>query len=390
MKQITEKTVTLLGSTGSVGTQAIDVIRNNGYRLRGICAAKNTEVLEQQIREFSPEVCVVLEESAARDLKVRVRDTSTRIECGKAAIEEMAGAPAKETVVNSMMGSAGLRPTLAAIEAGKNIALANKETLVTAGEIVMAKAKEKGVKILPVDSEHSAIFQCLQGNEQNPIAKILLTASGGPFYGFTQEQLEKIGVKETLAHPTWKMGAKITVDSATLMNKGFEVIEAVHLFGVSVSQVQVLVHRQSIVHSMVEYQDGVVMAQMGSPDMRTCIQYALTYPDRVPCPGVAPLDLLQAGDLTFRSPDTQRFPLLRVACDAIEQGGTVPAALNGANEEAVALFLGEKISFTEISALVMETLKSIAPKFHPTLQDLEAADALARKKVRELAGVATT
>ncbi len=390
MKQTTEKTVTLLGSTGSVGTQAIDVIRENGYRLRGICAAKNVALSEAQIREFAPEVCVMLDEAAALDLRSRVADTATRIECGKDAIAELAAKPTEEIVVNSMMGSAGLRPTLAAIEAGKNIALANKETLVTAGEIVMAKAKEKGVKILPVDSEHSAIFQCLQGNAQNPIAKILLTASGGPFYGYDREKLQTIGVKETLAHPTWKMGAKITVDSATLMNKGFEVIEAVHLFGVSVDQVQVLVHRQSIVHSMVEYRDGVVMAQMGSPDMRTCIQYALTYPDRLPCPGVPPLDLLKAGSLTFASPDTESFPLLQVACDAIRIGGTLPAALNGANEEAVALFLAEKISFTEISRLVMETVAQTSVVLHPTLQDLEAADAAARLRVRELAAISMT
>ncbi len=375
------KTITLLGSTGSVGTQAIDVIRREGFSLYGICANRNVMALEAQIREFSPKVCVALDENAAADLRIRVADTQTKVLCGAEAIEEMASADAPDMVLNSMMGSAGLRPTLCAIRAGKDIALANKETLVTAGKIVMGEAKKHGVSILPVDSEHSAIFQCLQGNTQNPISHILLTASGGPFFGRSRRELAHIGVKETLAHPTWKMGAKITVDSATMMNKGFEVIEAAHLFSVKPEQIEVLVHKQSIVHSMVEYCDGVVMAQMGVPDMRTCIQYALTYPNRSAAPLTERLNLAKAATLTFCEPDRENFPLLDAAYEALSRGGIYGAALNGANEQAVSLFLQEQISFLQIAELVQEVLRNQTPIENPTLEELIEADRQARLAV---------
>jgi 1-deoxy-D-xylulose-5-phosphate reductoisomerase len=377
------KTITILGSTGSIGTQALDVVKKNGWRVHGLCANQSVDTLEAQIRAFSPRVCVVAKEEAARDLRDRVRDCATEIRAGETEIEALASEDAPDFVLNSMMGSAGLRPTLAAIEAGKNVALANKETLVTAGTYVMSRARAKGVSILPVDSEHSAIFQCLQGNCRSELSKILLTASGGPFFGYGKEQLQKVTKAQTLAHPTWNMGAKITVDSATMMNKGFEVIEAVHLFDVAPEQIEVVVHRESIIHSMVEYCDGVVMAQMGAPDMRTCIQYALTYPHRQARQSDR-LDLTKVGTMHFYAPDYENFPLLSLAYDSIAKGDIYTAALNGANEQAVAYFLQEKISYYEISQLVKEVVAAQKAKENPTLQDLIDSDFSAREAVRNL------
>ncbi len=380
MTEQNTKTVTILGSTGSIGTQALDVVAKNGWRVHGICANRSVDQLEEQIRAFAPKICVVADEDAARDLKIRVKDTATVIQSGSEAIEALAAQEEADFVLNSMMGSAGLRPTLAAIEAGKNVALANKETLVTAGTFVMERAKQKGVSILPVDSEHSAIFQCLQGNHKSELSHILLTASGGPFFGYTKEQLQTVTKAQTLAHPTWNMGAKITVDSATMMNKGFEVIEAVHLFDVKPSQIEVVVHRESIIHSMVEYCDGVVMAQMGAPDMRTCIQYALTYPHRQAGQS-ARLDLTKVGELHFYQPDLESFPLLKLAYQAIEKGGIYPAALNGANEQAVSLFLQEKISYAQISEVVCDVVTQQKEIVNPTLEQVIEADHTARLEV---------
>ncbi len=378
------KTLTVLGSTGSIGTQALDVIAKKGWRVHGLCANRSVDTLEKQIRAYSPAVCVVADEKAGHDLALRVRDTACKIRVGSDEIEALAGEEEADLVLNSMMGSAGLKPTLCAIEAGKDVALANKETLVTAGTYVMQRAKEKGVKILPVDSEHSAIFQCLQGNRREEVSRILLTASGGPFFGYTREQLLRVTKAQTLAHPTWNMGAKITVDSATMMNKGFEVIEAYHLFGVKAEQIDVIVHRESVIHSMVEYCDGVVMAQMGAPDMRTCIQYALTYPERIA--GVSDkLDLKKIGTMHFFEPDFENFPLLLLAYDCLKKGDVFTATLNGANEQAVALFLQEKISYAEISQLVHEVVRAQAEIPNPQLCDLISADFNARTAVCNLA-----
>ncbi len=366
--------IAILGSTGSIGTQTADVARFQGYEVEAICAARSIGVLEAQIREFSPLYCGVFDEKAAATLKERVADTDTKVFAGQDGILEMISLLTCDTVVNAIVGKAGLLPTLAVIEKGITLALANKESLVCAGEIVMAKAKEKGVAILPVDSEHSAIFQSLQAGRREDLKKILLTASGGPFFGKTKEELEYCTLEMALAHPTWNMGSKITVDSATLMNKGFEVIEAIWLFDVKPEQIEVLVHRQSIVHSMVEFADHSVIAQLSMPDMRDCIQYALTYPARLPSP-VPSLDLCKIGTLTFSAPDTEAFPMLALALRAISEGGVRPAALNAANEAAVALFLAGKIRFTDIFRLVKAAVDAAPMVAKTTLHDiLKASD----------------
>ena len=366
--------IAILGSTGSIGTQTADVARFHGYEVEAICAAKRIDILEAQIREFSPKYCGVFDEGAAELLKARVADTATRIFSGQEGILEMISLLTCDTVVNAIVGKAGLLPTLAVIEKGITLALANKESLVCAGEIVMARAREKGVAILPVDSEHSAIFQSMQAGRREDLKKIILTASGGPFFGKTKEELEHCTLEMALAHPTWNMGSKITVDSATLMNKGFEVIEAIWLFDVKPEQVEVVVHRQSIVHSMVEFADHSVIAQMSVPDMRDCIQYALTYPVRLPSP-VPGLDLCRIGMLTFSAPDTEAFPMLPLALRAISEGGVKPAALNAANEAAVALFLAGKIRFTDIFRLVEAAVEAADRVEKPTLNDiLKASD----------------
>ena len=378
------KSIAIFGSTGSIGRQSIEVARMHKIKVKAITAARDIDHLEGQIREFGPEYCAVFDEDKAKELKTKVSDTSTKVVGGIKAIEELAYTVKCDIFLNSIIGKAGLRPTLAAIDSGKNIALANKETLVTAGEIVMKKAREAGVAVLPVDSEHCAIFQCLEGYPSSQVGRLILTASGGPFFNKKREELKGITPEMALAHPTWNMGKKITIDSATLMNKGFEVIEACHLFDVDVDKVDVVIHRESIIHSMVEYIDNAVLAQMGVPDMRTCIQYALTYPDRLE--GLQKkLDLASVGSLTFAKPDKETFFLLDLAYKSMKLGGIIPAVLNGANEEAVNLFLDHKISFTDIMDMVKEVVMGYKNIKEPTIEDIERTDTDARMKIKELA-----
>ena len=375
------KSLIILGSTGSIGTQALEVARRDGYRVTALAAGSNAELLEKQAREFKVKAVAVFNESAAKELKIKLNDTDIKVLSGADGVCEIASGEG-DIVLNSIVGIAGLRPTLAAIEAGKTIALANKETLVTGGEIVNSKAQEKGVKILPVDSEHSAIFQSLQGAPEKSLKKILLTASGGPFYAKTRKDLENGTVKEALNHPNWSMGAKITIDSATLMNKGLEVIEAVHLFGLPAKDIEVLVHRQSILHSGVELSDGAVIAQLGTPDMRLPIQYALTYPERSDY-AFERLSLTDIGTLTFEKPDTDTFRCLPLCIAAINQGGLAPTAVNGANEEAVRLFLEGKIKFLKIADLVEKAFLAVQNKKDFCLDDILETDRLAREGVRK-------
>lgn len=374
------KSLIILGSTGSIGTQALEVCRRDGYRVTALAAGSNIELLEKQAREFKPLTVAVFDKEKAKELKIKLSDTDIKVLSGAEGICETAQYEG-DIVFNAIVGIAGLRPTLSAIDAGKTIALANKETLVTGGEIVNRKAREKGVKILPVDSEHSAIFQSIQGAPEKSVKKILLTASGGPFYGKKCSDLENVAVKEALNHPNWSMGAKITIDSATLMNKGLEVIEAVHLFGLPADSIEVLVHRQSIVHSGVELSDGVVIAQLGTPDMRLPIQYALTYPERSEY-AFEHLSLTDIGTLTFEKPDTETFRCLPLCIEAINQGGLAPTAVNGANEEAVRLFLEGKIKFLQIADLVEKALCSVNNKYDFGLDDIFEADKAARENVK--------
>ena len=353
MQELKKTKISVLGSTGSVGEQALDVAAKFGYEVTAISANKNASRVEEQARLFKVKAVAMADENAAKELKIRLADTNTKVYCGESGICEMISLDDSETVVNSIIGEAGLLPSLAVIDRGTRLALANKESLVVAGDIVMSRARERNVEILPVDSEHCAIFQCLKSGRQQEIKKILLTASGGPFYGYSKEQLNEISVERALAHPTWKMGAKITVDSATLMNKGFEVIEAAHLFGVSSNNIEVVVHPESIIHSMVEYIDNSVIAQMSVPDMRLCIQYAVTYPQRTQA-AIEELDLFTISKLTFKRPDTETFSLLKCAINAIEKGGALPAVLNAANEVAVGAFLDRKIGFYDITESVCE------------------------------------
>lgn len=375
--------VTVLGSTGSVGRQTMDVAAMHGLRVEGIAGSKNITLLEEQIRQFHPRFCAVENEAAAKDLKIAVSDTDTQILSGREGVLYLASAGESKTVLNSIVGTAGLMPTLAAIRAGKNVALANKETLVTAGEIVMREARENGVSVLPVDSEHCAIFQCLNGEPKNRVSKLYLTCSGGAFRGKKRKELENVTAREALAHPTWKMGAKITVDCASLMNKGFELIEAVRLFDVAPDDVEVVVHPESIVHSMVGFCDNAVMAQLSVPDMRLCIQYALTYPDRMPSL-LEPLDLKKVGRLTFSEPDEETFTLLPLARRAVKEGGTKTAVLNGANDAAVALFLDGKIGFTDLFDIVETVVNETVSKENPTIDDIEDAVCMARDAVCKL------
>ena len=379
----------VLGSTGSVGTQALDVARAHGIRVRGVTAHRSVDAVEAQVRAFAPDFAVLTDPSAAADLRARVADTGTRVLAGFEGITEMLHGvttdnPLGLVVENSILGSAGLLPTLETLKAGHKLALANKESLVVGGELVMPLAKEKGATILPVDSEHCAIFQCLRAGKQEEISRILLTASGGPFFGYTREQLQTVTKAMTLAHPTWKMGEKITVDSATLMNKGFELIEAVHLFGVSPEQVEVVVHRESMIHSMVEYVDHSIIAQLSVPDMRHCVQYALTHPRRLPAGDtLPPADLFSLGKLTFARPDGEAFPLLPLAADCIRRGGAIPAVLNAADEEVVEAFLREKIPFSAIPELIARTVEDLSSlsSVH-TYEDIMAADRAARETAR--------
>lgn len=375
------KELVILGSTGSIGTQSLEVARRQGYRITGLVAGGNIDLLEKQAREWKPKTVAVFNREKAKDLKIKLADTNIKVLSGEDGVCEVAGDKG-DTVINAIVGIAGLKPTLSAIDSGKTIALANKETLVTGGEIVKKKAKEKGVAILPVDSEHSAIFQSLQGAPKGSLRKILLTASGGPFFGKIREELQNVTVEDALNHPNWSMGAKITVDSATLMNKGLEVIEAVHLFDISADNIEVLVHRQSIVHSGVELSDGAVIAQLGTPDMRLPIQYALTYPERSNY-AFEKLDLFKIGTLTFEKPDTDTFRCLPLCIKAITEGGIAPTVVNGANEEAVKLFLEGKIKFLAIADLVEKALQSVDNKKDFTLDDIFEADRLARQSVRK-------
>lgn len=373
------KIITLLGSTGSIGEQALDVARKNGYRIKALAAGKSIDKLEAQAREFMPEIVAVFDETAASELKDRLNDTPITVLSGSEGVC-FAAEKKVDIVLNAIVGIAGLKPTFAAMEAKNDIALANKETLVTAGELVNRKAKEQGIRIIPVDSEHSAIFQSLQGVPEGSLKKILLTASGGPFYGKTIDELKNVTAAEALKHPNWSMGNKITIDSATLMNKGLEVIEAVHLFGVSADDIEVLVHRQSILHSAVELCDGAVIGQMGTPDMRLPIEYAITWPERGSlCCGR--LSLADVGTLTFARPDTDTFRCLKLCIDAIKAGGLKPAAANGANEEAVALFLGGKIGFTDIADLVEAAIEAQPTVETYDLDDVFEADKNARNLV---------
>lgn len=377
---IAMKKLTILGSTGSIGTQALRVAEMQGFEITALAAGgRNVDLLEQQARKWQPKLLAVLDIAAAVELKLRLADTNVRVASGMDAVLEAAQMDT-DIVLNAIVGIAGLKPTLAAIEAGHDIALANKETLVTGGELVISAAKAKGVSILPVDSEHSAIFQSLMGVPKGNDYRILLTASGGPFYGKTRDELKNITPADALKHPNWDMGQKITIDSATLMNKGLEVIEAVHLFGVSVDKIEVLVHRQSILHSAIELEDGAVIGQLGTPDMAIPIQFALTYPNRYKSPAPK-LSLADIGTLTFSKPDTHTFTCLKTCMNAIRRGGLHPAAANGANEKAVELFLKEKISFLQIGEFVERATEEAVNKAQFTVDDVFETDRIAREAV---------
>ncbi|MBR5539644.1 MAG: 1-deoxy-D-xylulose-5-phosphate reductoisomerase [Clostridia bacterium] len=373
--------ILVLGSTGSVGTQALDVARAHNIRVDALTGGRNVALIEEQVREFKPRLCAMADEEAAKDLAARIADTDTKVLSGTEGIIEVIEKTAAKTAVNSILGLAGLAPTLAAAKRGMRIAIANKETLVAAGEIVKTAVRENGGELIPVDSEHSAIFQCLHCGQKREVKRLLLTASGGPFYGYTSEQLRKVTRADALKHPTWSMGAKITIDSATLMNKGLEVIEAVRLFDVAPSQVQVVVHRESIIHSAVEYIDNAVIAELSHPDMRECVQFALTYPERTAAV-IEPLDLFKVGTLTFKEPDRKTFKLLDLAYNSVEQGGLLPAVLSSANEEAVALFLKEKIEFWQIAEVVEEALNSFDNRQEFNIEDVFDADREVRGRIR--------
>lgn len=378
--------LSLLGSTGSIGTQTLDVVRKLGIPVCALAAHSNIDLLEQQAREFSPKLVAVYEEQAALELKKRLADSHIEVTAGMEGLCQAAKYPEADVVLNAVVGMVGLQPTLEAIEAKKNIALANKETLVAGGTLVMEKAKQKGIKILPVDSEHSAIFQCLQGcPTPKALNRLILTASGGPFFGKTREELKQVTPQQALKHPNWNMGAKVTIDSATMMNKGLELMEAFWLFSMPVDRIDIVVHRESIVHSLIEYQDHSMIAQMGVPDMRIPIQYAITWPERYPSP-VEQLDLTKVGSLTFYSPDEETFTCLRACKKAIRKGGLAPAAANGANETAVPLFLQGKISFLDIGCLVEQAVERQEAGTVSCLEDILQADNAARAFVLDSVG----
>ncbi|MBR4990916.1 MAG: 1-deoxy-D-xylulose-5-phosphate reductoisomerase [Oscillospiraceae bacterium] len=380
------KYVSILGSTGSIGRQSLDIIsRLPDVKVAALTAGTSVERMAQQCREFLPELAVMATYEAAQALSEAIKDLPIRVNWGEEGLIEAATVEKADCVITAVVGMVGLKPTLAAIRAGKRIGLANKETLVCAGELVMDEAEKYGVEIIPVDSEHSAIFQCLMGSgEKKEIKRLILTCSGGPFFGMTREQLQTVTKADALKHPNWKMGAKITIDCSTLMNKGLEVIEAMRLYRVPLDQVDVVIHRQSIVHSMVEFVDGAVMAQMGTPDMRLPIQLALTYPERLPCP-VDALDLLTCGALTFSKPDLENFPCLALAYRCARLGGTACPAMNGANEEAVAMYLRDEIGFYDIYRLVNAAVEAVPFIQNPTLEEILETDRLARQAVRDLA-----
>ena len=377
------KGIALLGSTGSIGTQSLDVCRMHGYRVVCLTANRRVDLMETQIREFRPDLVSMMDPVAADDLRTRVADTGTKVLSGMDGLIECATYSGADTVLNAVVGMVGLQPTLAAIQAKKTLALANKETLVAGGPLVTNTAKAYGVDILPVDSEHSAIFQCLQGSpEKGAVKKLILTASGGPFFGKTLAELENVTAADALKHPNWDMGAKITIDSATMMNKGLEFIEAKWLFDMPIDAIDIVVHRESVVHSAIAYQDNSVIAQLGVPDMRIPIQYALTYPQRLPSP-VQELSLVDYGKLTFYAPDYDTFRCINVCKDAIAAGGLRPAAANGANEESVRLFLNGKIKFTDIAVLNRAAMEACPQVADYTLDDVLQADRAARDYVIE-------
>ena len=378
------KTISILGATGSIGRQTLDVAEQLGLTVAALTANSNAERLEDQVRRFRPRLAVLTDEAAAKDLAVRLADTGTKVLGGPEALTEAAVCPEADTVVTAVVGMVGLKPTLAAIRERKRIALANKETLVCAGQLVMDTAEQYGAEIVPVDSEHSAIFQCLQGcKDRGEVRRLIITASGGPFFGKSREELAQVTKAQALRHPNWAMGAKITIDSATLMNKGLEFIEAMRLYHMPPRQIQVVVHRESIVHSLVEFTDGAILAQLGTADMRLPIQYALTWPERTPGPAT-PLDLLTCPPLTFAKPDPDTFRCLGLALECAKCGGTSTAILNGANEVAVELFLQEKISFLDIARLVEGALERVESVPVQTLEDVLEADRAARQAVHDL------
>ena len=377
------RTLCVLGSSGSIGQQTLKVAEHCGHQVAAMTVNRSVELAEAQARQFNPRLMAAADEGAAADLRLRLADTSIRVVGGQEGLLEAASLPEADTVVTAMVGVAGLRPTLAAIDAGKRVALANKETLVCAGELVMARAKETGAEIVPVDSEHSAIFQCLQGcRDRGEVRRLIITASGGPFYGKTREELSHVTKEDALRHPNWTMGAKITIDSATLMNKGLEFIEAMRLYSMPPERIQIVVHRESIIHSLVEFEDGAILAQLGSPDMCLPIQYALTWPERTTGPA-RPLDLLSCPPLTFQRPDPETFRCLALALECAKRGSTSTAILNGANEAAVALFLEDKIGFLDIPRLVERALERVTAVDAPALEDIFEADRAARAAVNE-------
>lgn len=379
-----KKHLSILGATGSIGTQTIDILSSIDAEVVALTTNRNIELLEQQARALHPKLCVAFDEAAAKQLKIALADTDIAVLTGMDGLVAAATHPDCDTVVTAVVGMVGLLPTLAAIDAGKDIALANKETLVCAGQLVMDAARRKGVHILPVDSEHSAIFQCIQACQGNALDKIILTASGGPFFGKTAEELKTVTREQALQHPNWSMGAKITTDSATMMNKGLELLEAMWLYDLPENQIEIVVHRESIVHSLIEFADGAVLAQLGVPDMRLPIQYALTYPQRLPCK-VPRLSLAEVGRMTFYAPDNQAFPAMNLARHAARRKGNVGAVLNGANEAAVGRFLAGELPFWRIPQLVQQAMEQVPYQAQPTLDDILASDRAARQAVASLA-----
>ncbi|MBE6979406.1 MAG: 1-deoxy-D-xylulose-5-phosphate reductoisomerase [Ruminococcaceae bacterium] len=376
------KNVSILGSTGSIGRQSLDIISRLDVQVAALTAGTSAQLMAEQCRQFRPVLAVMSTKQAAEELKELIKDLPVRINWGEEGLIEAATLPQVDCVITAVVGMVGLKPTLAAIRERKRIGLANKETLVCAGELVMAEAKKYGAEIIPVDSEHSAIFQCLMGSrDPKEVKRLILTCSGGPFFGMDKEQLKTVTRADALKHPNWKMGAKITVDCSTLMNKGLEVIEAMRLYDMPLEKVDVVIHRQSIVHSMVEFVDGAVMAQLGAPDMRLPIQLALTYPQRIPCP-VDGLDLIGCGPLSFLKPDLECFPCLALAMECAKRGGNACAVMNGANEEAVAMFLADRIGFYDIYRLVRRAVDSVPFITNPTLDQILESDRLARESVK--------
>jgi len=380
------KKIAILGSTGSIGTQTLQIVRNNPeLQVTALAAGTNVKLMEQQIREFRPQLAAMWSEEAASDLAGRVADTDVRIVSGMEGLLEISTMEDMETLVTAIVGMIGIRPTIAAIEHGKTIALANKETLVTAGHIIMPLARRKGVSILPVDSEHSAVFQAMNGENKERISKIILTASGGPFRGKKREELKRMTIEDALKHPNWSMGRKVTIDSASLVNKGLEVMEAAWLFDVPLERIQVVIHPQSIIHSAVEYADGGIMAQLGMPDMKLPIQYALFYPDRKPLAGKR-VDFFELGQLTFEKPDTETFRGLSLAFDAAGTGGSMPTVFNAANEKAVALFIQRKIGFLQIPELIEESMGNHKVIENPSVEEILQAEAETYEAIERITG----